>query len=95
MTDKNEFVEKLKSQIDEWNDEIKKMEALAEKAQADAKVQYEENLQKLRRQRDEAHQKMRELHQASDSAWDDMRKAAEDMWANMDAAIKKAWSRYR
>ena len=30
--DRNEFVERLKAQIDEWNAEIKKMEAQAEKA---------------------------------------------------------------
>lgn len=95
MTDKNEFVEKLKTQIDEWNSEIKKMEAHADKAKADGKVKYEESLQKLREQRDEAQKKLQELQQSSDAAWDDMRRGAEKMWANVEEAFRKAWSRFR
>ncbi len=77
MTDKDEFTEKLKSQIDEWSAEIKKLEARAQKVQADTKVQYEENLKKMHEQRDQVQDKLMELQQASDTAWDDMRKGAE------------------
>jgi hypothetical protein len=95
MTDKDEFTEKLKSQIDEWSVEIKKMEARAQKVQADAKVQYEENLKKMREQRDQVQDKLMELQQASDTAWDDMRKGAEAMWAAAEESFTKAWSRFK
>jgi ElaB/YqjD/DUF883 family membrane-anchored ribosome-binding protein len=95
MTDKDEFTEKLKSQIDEWNAEIKMMEAHAQKVQADAKVQYEENLKKMREQRDQAQDKLKELQRASDTAWDDMRKGAEAMWAAAEESFTKAWSRFK
>ena len=95
MTDKDEFTEKLKSQIDDWSAEIKMMEAHAQKVQADAKVQYEENLKKMREQRDQAQDKMKELQRASDTAWDDMRKGAEAMWAAAEESFTKAWSRFK
>lgn len=95
MTERNEFVERLKARIDEWNAEISKMEAQARKARADSQAQYEENLQKLRRQRDEARDKITELQQASDAAWDDVRKGAEEMWADMEETFRKAWSRFQ
>jgi dynactin complex subunit len=95
MTNKDEFTEMLKSQIDEWSAEIKKMEARAQKVQADARVQYEENLKKMREQRDQAQDKLKELQQASDTAWDDMRKGAESMWAAAEESFTKAWSRFK
>lgn len=95
MSDKDEFVERLKTQLDDWNAQITKMEAEARKAAADSKVQYEENLEKMRAQRDQAQQKLAELQKAGDSAWDDMRKGAEDMWATMEESFKKAMSRFR
>ena len=95
MTDKDEFNEKLKSQIDIWSAEIKKMEAHAQKVQADAKVQYEENLKKMRELRDQGQDKLMELQQASDTAWDDMRKGAEAIWAAIEESFTKAWSRFK
>lgn len=94
MTDRNEFIERFKTQLGEWDTEIEKIEAQAQKAQAAAKVQYEENLKKLREQRDEGYAKMRELQQASDAAWDDIREGAEKMWTSAQETFRNAWSRF-
>ena len=40
MSKKDEYVAKLKSQLDEWNAEVKKWEAKAKGAHADMRSQY-------------------------------------------------------
>jgi hypothetical protein len=59
MNKKDDYVAKLKAQLDEWNAEVGKWEAKAKGAQADARVEYEKQLDAFRRQRDQAMEQMR------------------------------------
>lgn len=95
MNDREDFVERLKAQLDDWNAQIRKMEAEARKSAAGAGVQYEEHLKRMRAQRDQAQRKLTELQKAGDAAWDDMRKGAEDMWATMEESFRKAMSHFK
>ena len=54
MSKRDEYVGKLKAQLDQWNTEVAKWEAKAQKAQAGARVEYEKQLKEVRRQRDQA-----------------------------------------
>lgn len=95
MSDKNEFLKQFEKQIENWNSQIKEMEANMDKAKADAKIKYEENLRVMREERDKARDKLSELQKSNDAAWDDMKKGAEDMWGAMEDSFKKALSRFR
>ena len=54
MTDRSEYVDKMKAKLDEWNADIDKMQAKAKEAQADARIEYDKQLVEMRKQRDEA-----------------------------------------
>ncbi len=47
MSKKDAYVEKTKAQIDEWNAEIDKLQAVMRKADADAKIKYEKQIHEL------------------------------------------------
>lgn len=93
--DRNAFVEKMKSSIDDWNAQLAKLEAQAEQAQADARAQYDKQIQELQKQRDEAWARMQEAQAASDQAWQDLHKGYEAAWDNIAKAFKDAMGRFR
>ena len=95
MADREAYVKKLKAQLDQWGAEISKLEAKAEKARADSKIQYEKQINELREQRREAQKKMTEIQEAQEDAWEDLREGADKAWKAMEDAFKKAWSKFK
>jgi lipid II:glycine glycyltransferase (peptidoglycan interpeptide bridge formation enzyme) len=94
MMNRDEYVKKLKDQIDQWNAESKKWEAKAQGAQATMKAEYEKQLKTLQSRRDEAMYQLKLLQGASTDAWQDMMKGADQAWRNMHDAFNKARSHF-
>jgi hypothetical protein len=89
------YVAKMKTQLDERNAELARMEEKGRKASDDAKVQYEKSLQDLRKRQEEAQQKLTQIQQANVAAWEDLKGGAEAAWTAMEASMKQAWSRFK
>lgn len=94
MSKRDEYVEKLKAQLDQWNTEVAKWEAKAQKAQAGARVEYEKQLKELRRQRDQALEQMKRVQAATGDAWVDLVRGADEAWAKMREALEKSRSHF-
>jgi hypothetical protein len=90
MTTRDEYVAKLKVQLDHWNAEVSRWEAQAKGAQASLKEQYERELDVLKAQRELAKYNLRLLEGASATAWAELRKGADDAWDRMQAALANA-----
>jgi hypothetical protein len=91
---RDEYVQKLKSQLDEWNAEARKWEAKAKEAQSHMKAGYEKQLTALNARRDEALEQMKRLQGASAGAWQDVMRGADEAWKNMQEAFNKARSHF-
>lgn len=92
---RDEYVEKLKAQLDQWNTELVKWEEKAKTAQAGARAEYEKRLETFRQQRDQAVEKMRQLQASAGDAWVDLMRGADDAWKKMQEAYEKARSHFR
>jgi predicted nucleic acid-binding Zn-ribbon protein len=86
MMTRDEYVKKLKSQIDQWNTQMTTWEAAAKGAQSQLAGQ----LEQLKQRRDQALEEMRRLQGASTDAWKDMMRGAEDAFRGMQEAFDKA-----
>ena len=95
MTKRDDYVEKLKAQLDQWNVEVAKWEAKAKVAQAGARSEYEAQLEAFRRQRDQATEQLRKVQSASGEAWVEMVRGADEAWASMRKAFEKARSQFQ
>lgn len=95
MSDREEYVKKMKAKIDEWDAEIDKVSAKTEQAQADAKLKYQAQLEELRKQRDRGLEQLQEMQAASADAWESMRKGMEESWNSMNKAFKEALDRFK
>ena len=89
------YEKKFQAQIDEWRAEIDKLRAKAAKADANARIKYQEKIEELRAMQDEAASKLEKLRQASDDAWLDIKKGTDRTWELFNAALKSAASRMK
>jgi lipid II:glycine glycyltransferase (peptidoglycan interpeptide bridge formation enzyme) len=91
---RDEYVQKLKTQLDGWNAEAAKWEAKAKAAQDEVKTEYERQLALFHQRRDEGMHKMKEIQAASSDAWIEMRRGADDAWKRMQDAFNQARSKF-
>jgi hypothetical protein len=91
---REEYVKKLKSQLDQWNAEAAKWEAKSKQAQASMKQEYDKQLGMLNSRRDEALYQLKLLQGASNDAWQDMMRGADQAWKNMHEAFNRARSHF-
>ena len=94
MSSREEYVQKMKAQLDQWNAEVAKWEEKSKSAQADMKVRYEKQLETFRSRRDEAMYQLHQVQVASSEAWMDMMKGADGAWKAMGEAFLKARSHF-
>jgi septal ring factor EnvC (AmiA/AmiB activator) len=85
---RDDYIEKLKTQLDEWNDEIGKLEArLAERNEATRK-KLEPHLAKAREARDTVRAKLKELRDSGEKSWDSARDEVEHVVKVFKQSVK-------
>ena len=90
MIDRDEYVQKLKTQIDQWNAEAAHWEEKAKKAQAGMKAEYERQLEQFRVRSREAVDELRRLQGASTDAFSEMMRGADAAVKSMQDAFDRA-----
>ncbi|MDN3521877.1 coiled coil domain-containing protein [Halomonas ramblicola] len=95
MSNREAYEQKLQAKLDEWQAEVDKLKARAQGAQADARIEYQEEIDRLESHRDEARQKLAELREASDDAWEDVKDGVERAWDSVSESFKSARSRFK
>jgi uncharacterized coiled-coil DUF342 family protein len=95
MTTKDEYVQKLHAKLDEWSAEIDKLKAKADKAEAESRIEYQNQIQYLQQRRRAAEEKVEELRSAGEGAWEDLKAGVQLAWDAMDEAFKSARSKFK
>ena len=96
MTDKRKaYEEKYDAQLKEWSAEIALLKAKADKAKAEAKIEYYKTIEILQAKQDAAGTKLQELRTAGDDAWEDLKAGAENVWTEVKTAFQSATSRFK
>jgi hypothetical protein len=94
MTTRDEYVAKLKTQLDRWNADVTRWEDQAKSAQAQLKAEYAKQLETLHAQQELARYQMKLLESASATAWTELSKGADEAWDKMRAAIGQARAQF-
>jgi len=84
------YEEKLEAQLEEWNAQIALLKARADKAKAEAKIEYYKTIEGLQHKENEARAKLHELKTAGDAACEDLKIGAEKAWDEVKAAFHSA-----
>jgi len=94
MTTRDEYVTKLKSQLDRWNDDMAKWEEQAKQARAEARQRYDKELVGLKAQREKALYQMKLLQGASSTAWQEVARGADAAWDTFRKSVDDARTHY-
>jgi len=94
MSKRDEYVTKLKGKLDEWNEDIDKLEAKAEHVKEDVKEKYAEEIETVKKQRDVVKQKTMELVESGEEAWEELKTGVESAWKKLTEAIDRAHSKF-
>ena len=88
------YEEKLDAQLEEWNAQIALLKAKADKARAEAKIDYNKTVEALQHRQDEARTKLHELKTSGDEAWEDLNTGAEKAWAEVKTVFHDAITKF-
>jgi multidrug resistance efflux pump len=95
MEKREEYQGKMESQLSEWGAEIDKLKARADKAAADARQGYYDQIEALRAKQASTQAKLQELKTASDDAWGDLKKGFEHSWNELRDSFSNAAVRFK
>jgi len=94
MTKRDEYVDTLKHKLDDWNEDIDKLEAKADHVKDDMKKKYADEMDFVRHQRDNVKDKTMELIESSEEAWEELKTGVEAAWHKLTEAIDRAHSKF-
>ncbi|MGE5190197.1 MAG: hypothetical protein ACM3NF_09085 [Gemmatimonadota bacterium] len=92
---RNAFLKKVEARLEALDDEIDRIVAKAEKAGADARIRYDEEIAALRMKREAARAKIREVRDAGGAGWGTLRGGVQDALDDLKTAIEQAIDRLR
>jgi TMP repeat len=96
MRDKRKaYEEKFDAQLKEWNAEIVLLNAKADKAKAEEKIEYYKTIEALQGKQDAARIKLQELRAAGDDAWEDIKTGAENVWTEVKSTFQSAAAKFK
>ena len=95
MNKKEIYHQNLQAQLNEWSEQTDKLRAKADKAGADAQLEYNKHIEELRSSQQAAIIKLAELKDANDDAWEDLKAGMDSAWSSIGKTLKSATSRYR
>ena len=95
MDKRKEYHEKLDAQLEKWIAQISLFRAKADKAGAEAKIEYYKIIDALQDEQNGVRAKLQVLKSASDEAWEDLKVGAEKAWAEVKAAFDSAASKFK
>lgn len=95
MTNKDEYIRTMQSQLDKWNYEIDTMTAKADKVKGESISEYNEQIDLLVSMQVIAREKIKNLHEADESIWERMKPDIDRTWDVMGKLIDSAKHHFR
>jgi hypothetical protein len=83
---RDEYVQKLKAQLDQWNQQLAKWESASE----EVKNKYLQQLDEVQVRRDEALAELKRIQGASAQAWTEMMRGADNVFKEMRESFERA-----
>ncbi len=95
MENRKEYQGKMEAQLSEWGAEIDKLKTRADKAAADTRQGYYDEIETLRAKRASMQAKLQELKASSDDAWGDLKEGLDRSWNQVRDSFNKAAARFK
>jgi hypothetical protein len=95
MEKRKAYEEKLAAQLAEWNAQVALYKAKADRATAEAKIEYCKITETLQHKQEEGRTKLQELKASSDEAWGELKTGGENAWTEIKVAFHAASAKFK
>lgn len=95
MQTKEEYLAKLKTQLDEWQANLEVLRAKAADASEDVKEKFEGQMAELKAKWDEGAARRDEIRDSADDKWEEFKDEAEEKWAEFKVGVKDSMERVK
>ncbi|MDT8407906.1 MAG: hypothetical protein RQ715_11730 [Methylococcales bacterium] len=92
---KTQYIEQLKSKLDQWNGEIDRLEAQAELTKADIKTDVQGKIGELKAKRNKINEHINQLQDASEDAWEDIKTGADQAVNTLTETFKSVSAQFK
>lgn len=87
MSKRDEYVERMKQQLEEWNEDLDGLEARLSEMTEPVRSTLEPQVAKARKGYADARQKLREIRDAGEESWEEMTDDVEHVWKTLRQSI--------
>ncbi len=94
MTTKEDYMEKLRLLLDEWNAEIQVLRADAQRIKGEDKAEFEKRIENLQKKCKIAEEKMEQIRQSDNVGWEELKGGAEEIWDGLKQLFKDTKSEF-
>lgn len=95
MKNREEYIDKMTSQLKDWSRKIDELEFKARAAKADARISYENKIQDMKVKREAVIKRLQELKGAGNDAWESMTAGVEAAWGEFKHAFTEAKDKFK
>jgi hypothetical protein len=95
MSNRDDYIEKLKAQLDRLGADLDELETKFRKAETDVKMEKFEQINELRQRTAAARRTLVKIQEAGDDAWEDLKQSAESAWSALRDSFSKAKSEFK
>jgi archaellum component FlaC len=95
MDSKDAYIQRFQAQLDEWKNDLERLRIKADQADAEARIEYQKQVDELEARRQEMRKQAEKVMQASEDSWKDMKQTADNAWREFDNAFKRAMDRFK
>ena len=92
---KDEYLAKLKTQLDEWESDLSQLRDKAGEASDDVREAVENQIAELKAKWDEGAARRQEILDAADDKWDDIKDDVEEKWVDIKVGVKDSIARIK
>jgi len=88
LENRRENIDRMAARLKELESEISELGKMADKAVAEVKAEYHQQIQDLFLKKEELQKKVSKIREASGNAWEDMKAGAELSWEVFQDSVK-------
>ena len=95
MSRKEAFEKQYEAQLREWKAEIELLRAKADKADADMRIKYHDQIDNLQEKKEKIRKQLSSLQNAGEEGWQDLKKGLEEAGDSLSKAFSSIKSRFK
>lgn len=95
MSKKEAFEKQFEAQLNEWKAEVDVLRAKANKADAEMRIKYHEQIDKLQAKEKEVRSRLSSLKHAGEESWQDLKKGLEEASDSLSKAFSSIKTKFK